>query len=238
MRRRPPGSAGPTVLRCLPAFTPPFALACALAVAPARAGDVHGFVALPERSESNGVSVDLYSKYARPAETGGPTGPRAAIGFQPLDGSPVPPPSGPAPIMDQRGARFVPRIVPVQAGGRVEFLNSDPLFHNVFSLSPTRKFDLGRYPRGDSRFVTFERPGVVQVFCDIHAEMHGFVVVFETPYYTAPERDGRFRMEGLPPGAYEVLGWMEGRNQFETLGRVQVPATGAVEFRGEFPGGR
>ncbi|HET9235128.1 MAG TPA: carboxypeptidase regulatory-like domain-containing protein, partial [Candidatus Eisenbacteria bacterium] len=103
-------------------------------------------------------------------------------------------------------------------------------FHNVFSLSPVRKFDLGRYPRGDSRVVTFDHPGVVQVFCDIHAEMIGYVVVLESRHYAVLGPDGRYRITDVPPGTYEVGVWAEGMSQFEMVGSVSVPTTGAAEF--------
>jgi plastocyanin len=203
----------------------------------ATAGEVTGRIEAPTRREES-LSVDLYAKYDRPAESTPSAGLAGVVALRPLAAPATSSSAGQPPVMDQRGAHFVPRIVPVQAGRSVRFLNSDPVFHNVFSLSPTRRFDLGRYPRGDSRLVRFDRPGVVQVFCDIHAEMTGFVVVLESPYFSVLEAEGGFRVGDVPKGLYEVLVWVEGLGRFETLGQVEVPETGAVEFLASLPGAR
>jgi plastocyanin len=197
---------------------------------PAEAGDVTGTIELPRRG-SPGVDVDLYGKYDAPKSAPeGEGGKLEGVVFLRSEADPIGSTSLPVPVMDQRNARFVPRIVVVPVGGRVRFLNSDPMFHNVFSLSPVRKFDLGRYPKGDSRLVTFERPGVVQVFCDIHAEMIGFIVVVDSVHHAILDPNGRYRISDVPPGAYDVAVWAESMSQFKTMGRVNVPATGAAEF--------
>jgi plastocyanin len=109
----------------------------------------------------------------------------------------------------QRDERFAPHIVPVVRGTTVDFPNDDPLFHNVFSLSRTKEFDLGRYPRGASRSVTFERPGVVQVFCHIHSDMSAIVLVLDNGYFAVPDGDGRYSIPNLPPGEYTLVAWHE-----------------------------
>ena len=80
--------------------------------------------------------------------------------------------------MDQRNETFLPRLLAVQTGTTVDFPNSDSTYHNVFSLSRARRFDLGRYAAGKTKSVRFDRPGVVRVFCDIHSHMSAFIVVF------------------------------------------------------------
>ena len=92
--------------------------------------------------------------------------------------------------LDQRGERFVPHIVAIGVGGTVDFPNSDPFFHNVFSLSDVRSFDLGRYATGKSKTVRFDKPGVVRVFCDIHAHMSAFIFVFAHPYFDVTDGAG------------------------------------------------
>ena len=111
--------------------------------------------------------------------------------------------------MAQQEETFTPHVLPVQVGSRVEFPNLDPIFHNVFSLSAARTFDLGRYPRGDSKSVTFDRVGLVPVFCHIHADMSAIIMVLENPYFTVPGGDGRYRIEHIPPGTYTLVAWHE-----------------------------
>jgi plastocyanin len=112
-------------------------------------------------------------------------------------------------LIDQRDESFAPHVLAVMAGTTVEFLNSDRTYHNVFSLSRTRSFDLGRYPRGKSKFVRFDRAGVVRVFCDIHSHMSAFILVFSHRFFAVAEADGRYRIDGVPPGTYNVAVWNE-----------------------------
>lgn len=197
---------------------------------PVSAGTVGGSIQVPPPPVPD-AGADLYGKYnPSPIPRNPQPGPYAVVTLRPVDRPSAPRESGPAAVMDQSGTRFVPRILPVQAGSEVRFLNSDPLFHNVFSLSPAKKFDLGRYPRGDSKSVTFDTPGVVQVFCDIHSQMVGFVVVAESPYFTLLDEDGGFRIPEVPRGDYTVLIWAEGMNRFEALGEVQVSDEGDAHF--------
>ena len=126
--------------------------------------------------------------------------------------------------MDQRNETFLPHVLAIDAGTVVDFPNNDTTYHNVFSLSKTRKFDLGRYARGKSKSVPFERPGIVRIFCDIHSHMSAFVLVFSHPYYAKAEADGRYRIDNVPPGTYTVSAWHEG----ETVEKktVTVPPQG------------
>jgi hypothetical protein len=111
--------------------------------------------------------------------------------------------------MDQRGETFVPHVLAITAGTRVDFPNSDPVFHNVFSLSRTRPFDLGRYAAGRSKAVLFERPGIIRVFCDIHSHMNAWILVFAHRFFAVTDASGRYRIEGIPPGSYTVNIWNE-----------------------------
>ena len=126
--------------------------------------------------------------------------------------------------MDQRNETFFPHVLAVDVGSVVDFPNSDSTYHNVFSLSKAKRFDLGRYARGKSKAVRFERPGVVRVFCDIHSHMSAFVLVFSHPFYAMTDGDGRYRIEGIPPGTYTVAAWYEGEAR-ETR-TVSIPAQG------------
>jgi plastocyanin len=112
--------------------------------------------------------------------------------------------------MDQRNETFLPHVLAVDVGTLVDFPNNDSIYHNVFSLSKTRRFDLGRYARGKSRSVRFERPGIVRVFCEIHSHMSAFVLVFSHPFYSTTDTDGRYRIDNIPSGSYTVSAWYEG----------------------------
>jgi len=104
---------------------------------------------------------------------------------------------------------FVPRVVAVPVGSEVDFPNDDPIYHNVFSLSRTKTFNLGRYPQWESRRVRFDKPGVVKVFCEIHSHMTATVMVFKHPWFAVPDENGAFVLADLPPGDHEVTAWHE-----------------------------
>ena len=109
--------------------------------------------------------------------------------------------------LTQRNQRFEPQLLVVPAGSTVSFPNADPIFHNVFSLSATKKFDLGYYPEGHTRLVKFDEPGIVQVYCHLHPNMYAAVVVTSNKWYTRPAADGSFRLSDVPPGAYRLVAW-------------------------------
>lgn len=113
-------------------------------------------------------------------------------------------------VMDQRNETFVPHVLAITAGTTVQFPNSDRIYHNVFSLSKPRPFDLGRYAVGRSKSVRFDKPGVVRVFCDIHSHMNAFILVFSHPFFSVTDAAGRFRIDNIPPGTYTLVAWNEG----------------------------
>jgi plastocyanin len=114
----------------------------------------------------------------------------------------------------QHDERFVPHVLAVVQGATVDFPNEDDVYHNVFSLSSGagpegHGFDLGRYPKGASRSVTFGRAGIVQVFCHIHADMSALVLVRPNPYFASPGEDHHFVIDDVPEGDYTIVGWHE-----------------------------
>jgi plastocyanin len=131
--------------------------------------------------------------------------------------------------LDQKNETFVPFVLAVTVGSTVDFPNSDRFYHNVFSLSKAKRFDLGRYPRGQSRSVRFDQPGVVRVFCEIHSHMSAFILVFAHRYFATTDAEGRYRIEGVPPGDYTLAVWNDGAVRARR--EVRVDAAGdAVEM--------
>jgi len=116
----------------------------------------------------------------------------------------------PRATMDQRNETFVPRLLAITVGTTVEFPNSDRVYHNVFSLSGAKRFDLGRYPAGRSRSERFDRPGIVRVFCEIHSHMSAYILVFNHRYFSVTGTDGRYQIARVPSGRYTLVAWNEG----------------------------
>jgi plastocyanin len=146
-------------------------------------------------------------------------------------------------VMDQRNLEFVPHVLPILVGSAVEFPNNDKVEHNVFSMSRTRQFNLGSYKTGESKTVVFDKPGIVELRCDVHAEMAAYILVLKNPYFALTDEKGRFEIpdsgylnriglnavEGLPPGKYFVKTWHEKlKTQREA---VVVPENGDVTLQ-------
>jgi plastocyanin len=131
-------------------------------------------------------------------------------------------------VMDQHNETFVPHVLAITTGTTVDFPNSDPFFHNVFSLSKTMRFDLGRYAAGHSRAIRFDRAGIVRVFCDIHSHMNAFILVFSHPFFALTDTEGRYHIDNVPPGTYGVIAWNEGTSSDPRP--VTVPDGGAAEL--------
>jgi plastocyanin len=112
--------------------------------------------------------------------------------------------------MDQRNETFIPHVLAITAGTTVDFPNSDKTYHNVFSISKARSFDLGRYAAGRSKAVRFDRPGIVRVFCEIHSHMSAFILVFSHRFFAVTAPDGRYQISRVPPGRYTLDAWNEG----------------------------
>ncbi|MFQ5537363.1 MAG: carboxypeptidase regulatory-like domain-containing protein [Gemmatimonadota bacterium] len=138
------------------------------------------------------------------------------------------PPLSPVPVMAQQDTAFVPaaRVIPV--GTTVRFPNEDTFFHNVFSYSKPARFDLGRYPRGEAKEVTFDEPGIVKVYCEVHEFMRAAIVVTENPFAAVLDGDGRFRFAGVPAGTYTLVAWHPDLGMAER--EIRVEAGGALHI--------
>ena len=145
--------------------------------------------------------------------------------------------SGTAPpltgTMRQVDRRFDPGLLIVPTGSKVEFPNFDPLFHNIFSLSPVLPFDLGYYAEGKSREMVFPKPGVIQVFCHVHPEMYGVIVITSSRWTAKPAADGTFSFAGVAPGHYKAVVWQ--RLSGLVSKNISVPASGEVRVSFKLP---
>src|SRR5579859_2383887 len=108
------------------------------------------------------------------------------------------------PKLVQKNKSFQPSLIVIPVGGKVEFPNHDPFFHNVFSLFEGKRFDLGLYEGGTTRFVQFDKPGISFIFCNIHAQMSAVIVALDTPYFAVSDEHGDLNIPAVPPGRYNV----------------------------------
>lgn len=131
---------------------------------------------------------------------------QAVVWLTPIGTTVAPPRQSPdqIPQLVQKNKSFHPSLLVLPVGGKVEFPNHDPFFHNVFSLFEGKRFDLGLYESGSTRFVQFDKAGVSFIFCNIHAEMSAVVIALATPYYAISDSRGEVNIKDVPPGRYEV----------------------------------
>ena len=134
-----------------------------------------------------------------------------------LEGNFPRPASLPTREVAQRDLTFIPALLPIEVGTKVQFPNLDDQYHNIFSYSPVKRFDLGRY-RPEERpipSVTFDKSGLVTLRCDIHEHMRGLILVLNTPYFVMTDTAGRFRLDKLPAGHYTLKAWIDSRTTRE-----------------------
>jgi plastocyanin len=134
--------------------------------------------------------------------------------------------------MAQKDLTFVPTLLPVQVGTRVEFPNLDDTYHNIFSFSPAKRFDLGRYRSDEVPIpsVLFDVPGLVTVRCDIHEHMRALILVLDTPYFVISDPEGHYRLSGLPAGHYTLKAWLTSKTTREQPVSLTNSATLNVNF--------
>jgi plastocyanin len=138
-------------------------------------------------------------------------------------------------IIEQRNKTFAPHVMALPVGSTVSFPNFDPIFHNVFSLSKARPFDLGMYKNGETREVKLDKPGIVRLGCNLHANMSAYLVVVDAPHYVIVNDDGTYSFKSLAPGKYRVQAWNE--QSSEPLATSVTIKPGANENNLELAGG-
>jgi plastocyanin len=136
------------------------------------------------------------------------------------------------PRIDQKNLMFVPHVLPVLSGTTVDFINSDNVLHNVFSPDKCcDKFNLGSWPKGQSKSFTFKEPGcAATLLCNVHPEMEGYVYVVETPYYAVTAKDGSYEIKDVPPGKYTLKIWHEKLKGKEVAVDVPEKGNATVDF--------
>jgi plastocyanin len=133
---------------------------------------------------------------------------QAVVYFEPASPQPARPAETPFEMVTRRKA-FAPRTLVVPRGSRVRFPNQDPILHNVFSVSSPNQFDLGLYRQGPGKEERFAEAGLVRVYCNVHHDMVGYILVLDTPYHASPDADGEFVLTGLPRGRGKLTVWHE-----------------------------
>jgi plastocyanin len=199
-------------------------------------GRLEGTVAVGQELSSRRMRFSLYPDPTQPATARPKAGhgeelQNVVIYFEPSPSLSATSPSKPErPVMRQEGLAFVPHVLAVPKGTTVDFPNGDAIFHNVFSLSKAAEFDLGRYPMGSTKSVRFVKPGIVKVFCHIHSDMSGVILVLDSPYFAVPDARGQYAIPGLPPGEYTVVGWHERARPLRKTIRIQPGRTAVADF--------
>lgn len=208
-------------------------LACAICVA-LQAGDIEGEVIIKRKLTRRTVTAAAGVYQRGPAVAPAPAVEEDPLAFErtrvvvyvdaPLPSQPV------SATVEQVNRRFVPDLVVVSEGSTVSFPNRDTIFHNVFSLSKVKTFDLGSYPKDQTRSIMLPAPGVTFVNCHLHPNMSAVIVVTPNGYYTRPDASGHFRLPGVPDGRYSVVAWHKAAGFFRQMVEVDSHRPAPVSF--------
>lgn len=202
----------------------------AAATALAQTGTIEGTVRLLPREDPEAKGVVRYPGQAGLVQRA-PSKLLPAVVYvrDSFPGQTFSPPSKHA-VLAQRNAWFIPEVMAVVVGTTVDFPNLDDQYHNVFSYSKAKRFDLGRYPTGESRPVTFDKLGVVKIYCEIHEHMRAWVVVCENPYFAVTDESGKFRIEKVPAGKRKLVLWRTNGREIEREVEAVSGQTATVHF--------
>ena len=173
---------------------------------------VEGRVELP-KSHSAPVQAKRYEIVTK----GGVLSTQPPVAIVYLEGVFPRPASLPTKEVAQKDLTFIPALLPIRVGTRVEFPNLDDTYHNIFSYSPAKRFDLGRYPPNENPppFQIFDKAGLVTLRCDIHEHMRGLILVLDTPYFAITDGAGRYRLTNLPAGHFTIKAWVDSKTTWE-----------------------
>lgn len=208
----------PTVLAAVFAFT---AAAHAQAI-------VEGTVQLPARP----ADAALNQRYQAAGGTVAAPEPPTAVVY--LEGTFPAAATNATVEMGQKSLQFSKGLLPIQKGTMVAFPNQDEVYHNVFSYSKTKRFDLGRYRKEDKPATqVFDKPGAVKLFCEIHEHMRATILVLDTPHFVKTEADGKYRLANLPPGKYTLKAWLDEKVILERPVELKAGETTRVDFPGK-----
>ena len=189
---------------------------------------IEGHVDLPKSK-----SAPVMAKHYEIVTKGGvlSTNPPVAVVY--LEGSFGKPASLPTRQVVQKDYLFHPSLLAVQTGTKVEFPNRDDTYHNVFSFSPAKRFDLGRHRPEDTPVPSevFDKAGMVTLRCDIHEHMRGIILALDTPHFVISGTDGNYKLSGLPAGTYKIKAWIDSRTTLEK----SVTLTGGGTTKLDFP---
>ena len=191
-------------------------------------GVVEGKVQLPKTA----VPAVVNQRYLKNLDASviSPDPPRAVIY---LEGTFPPPATQPHARMGQKNLEFETTLLPIRAGTVVEFPNEDDVYHNIFSFSKPKRFDLGRYRKDETPVPTvlFDKPGPVALHCDIHEHMHAVILVVDTPYFVRTDLDGNYRLPDLPSGHYTLVAWVNSKTAYQRA----VDLKPGVSLHADFP---
>jgi plastocyanin len=201
---------------------------------PCRAGAeavIEGTVQLPKATGAPAARPRYENK--TPEGVGPPEPPVAVVYLEGQFSAGARTNAAPAAQMEQRRFQFAPGILPVQIGSTVEFPNHDDAYHNVFSYSKSKRFDLGRYRKDEKPpALVFDKAGAVKLYCEIHEHMRGTILVLDTPYFVKTDPAGKYRLAHLPAGKYTLKVWL---NDTTTLERA-VELSDGLTLRADFSG--
>jgi plastocyanin len=191
------------------------------------AGIIEGVVKLSSPPPGSAVSARYQIKSSGPVAT--PEPPKAVVYVEGNFGNSTN--SLPIAQLGQKGFQFVHGVLPIQKGTTVEFPNMDDDYHNVFSYSKLKRFDLGRYKKDEKpASQKFDQPGAIRLFCEIHEHMRATILVLDTPFFRPTDADGKFRIEGIPPGQYKLKAWLDEKTILEQPVDVKAGEVTQVSF--------
>ena len=205
-------------------------------LAHAPASEISGRITIEKTGNSKIVAPAVYDlrgmEVSRSASTANVSSEYERVAIWLESKTPAPAPAVNA-VMRQRNRSLNPDLLVIPIGSKVDFPNLDPIFHNIFSLSRSQSFDLGYYPQGHSRSVNFSHAGIVQVYCHVHPNMYGVIVVTASRWFGKPARDGTFSWSNIPPGDYRMCVWQKSAGVIHKS--IVVPEAGSLRMNLAIP---